>query len=112
MEHAAEAQRGQAVGCSSCGSQLGPGRGSAEMISDGCTDANREVLVKGVGENLLPPDPNVGTLGAGLSGSGSKHRKPSFRPALLSPARSGLGREAQGSAALKQDERTHRPHAW
>ena len=24
------------------------------MISDGCTDANREVLVKGVGKNLLP----------------------------------------------------------
>ena len=24
------------------------------MISDGCPDANRKVLVKGVGENLLP----------------------------------------------------------
>jgi hypothetical protein len=24
------------------------------MISDGCTDTNREVLVKCIGENLLP----------------------------------------------------------
>jgi len=25
------------------------------MISDGCPDTNRKVLVKRVGENLLPP---------------------------------------------------------
>jgi len=27
---------------------------SAEMINDGCSDANRQVLIKGVGEHLLP----------------------------------------------------------
>jgi hypothetical protein len=31
-----------------------PRRGPSEMISDGCTDTNRKVLVEGVGENLLP----------------------------------------------------------
>ena len=42
------------MGGSSCSSQLSPGGRSTEMISDGCTDTNREVLVKRVGENLLP----------------------------------------------------------
>ena len=39
---------------SSGGSELSPSGGSTEMISDGRPNANREVLVKGVGENLLP----------------------------------------------------------
>jgi hypothetical protein len=42
------------VGGWSGSSQLSPGGGSTEMISDGRTDANRKVLVKGVDENLLP----------------------------------------------------------
>jgi hypothetical protein len=42
------------VGGSSCSRDLGPGRRSTEMISDRCLDANREVLVKRVGEHPLP----------------------------------------------------------
>jgi hypothetical protein len=42
------------VGCSSRSGELSSGGSSTEMISDGCPDANRTVLVKGVGENLLP----------------------------------------------------------
>ena len=42
------------MGGSSCGGELSPGRGSPEMISYDCSDANRKVLVKSVGENLLP----------------------------------------------------------
>jgi hypothetical protein len=33
-------------------------------------------------------------------------------PGVDWPARSGLGHEAPGSAAWKQDERKHRPDAW
>jgi hypothetical protein len=44
----------QIVGCSSCGGEFSPVRGSAEMISDGRSDANRKVLVKSIGEHLLP----------------------------------------------------------
>ena len=54
MQHAGTTECGEAVGCSSCGGELRPGGGAAEMISDGCSDTNRKVLVKGVGENLLP----------------------------------------------------------
>jgi hypothetical protein len=54
VKHAGTTQRGEAVGCSSCSGELRPGGGSAEMISDGCPDTNRKVLVKRVGENLLP----------------------------------------------------------
>jgi hypothetical protein len=46
--------RGETVGGSSGGSQLSPCGGSTQMISDGCPDANRTVLVKSVGEDLLP----------------------------------------------------------
>ena len=42
------------MGGSSCGSQLSPGGGSTKVISDGCSYANRKVLLKRVGENLLP----------------------------------------------------------
>jgi hypothetical protein len=54
MEHAGTTQRGETV-CSSSGSgELSPGRASTEMISDGSSDTNRKVLVKRLGENLLP----------------------------------------------------------
>ena len=74
MEHAGTTEGGETVGGSSCGSQLSPGGRSAEMISDGRPDANRKVLVKCVGENLLPtaqawglgrPGPPVAAPGAG-----------------------------------------------
>ena len=62
------------MGGSSCGSQLSPGGGSIEMISDRCLDANGKVLVKRVGEHPLPttqawglwrPGPPVAAPGAG-----------------------------------------------
>jgi hypothetical protein len=54
MKHAGATEGGEAVGGSSGSSQLRPGGGSAEMISDGCSDTDSKVLVKGVGQNLLP----------------------------------------------------------
>jgi hypothetical protein len=42
------------VGGTSGSSELSSGGRSAEMITDGCSDANSKVLVKCVGENLLP----------------------------------------------------------
>ena len=74
VKHTGTTEGGETVGGSSCGSELSPGGGSTEMISDGCTDANRKVLVKGVGENLLPtaqawglwrPGPPVAAPGTG-----------------------------------------------
>jgi hypothetical protein len=43
------------MGGSSSSRQFSSARGSTEMINDGCSYANRKVLIKGVGENLLPP---------------------------------------------------------
>jgi hypothetical protein len=54
VEDTGTTEGGETVGGSSCGSQLSPGKGSTEMISNGCPDANGKVLVKGVGEHLLP----------------------------------------------------------
>jgi hypothetical protein len=54
MEHAGTTASSEPVGGSPCGGELSPGGCSAEMISDRCSDANCKVLVKGVGENLLP----------------------------------------------------------
>jgi hypothetical protein len=82
------------------------------MISDRCSDTNRKVLVKGVGENLLPTAQAWGTLAAGLSGSGSTHRTPSYRRALRSQARSGPGHAAPGSILWRQDEPQDRRDAW
>jgi hypothetical protein len=49
------------VGSPSGSSQLSPGGHSAEMISDRRPHANCQVLVKGVGEDLLPT-PQIPTL--------------------------------------------------
>ncbi len=54
MEHAGPTEGGETVGRPKCGSQLSPGERSAEMISDRRSDVNRKVLVKCVGEHLLP----------------------------------------------------------
>ena len=51
------------MGCSSRGSEFSTSRGSAEMISDRCTNANGKILIKRVGEHLLPDGPSMGTLG-------------------------------------------------
>jgi hypothetical protein len=55
MKHAGTAKGCEAVGGSSGSSEFSPGGGTTEMISHGCTDTNRKVLIKRVGENLLPP---------------------------------------------------------
>jgi hypothetical protein len=74
MEDPGTTEGGETVGGSSCSSQLGTGGRSAEMISDGCPNTNRKVLVKCVDENLLPtaqagglwrPSPPVAAPGAG-----------------------------------------------
>lgn len=54
MKHAGTTGSGETVRSSAGSGQLGPGGCSTEMISDGSPDADRKVLVKGVGENLLP----------------------------------------------------------
>jgi hypothetical protein len=54
MKHTGTTESSETVGGSSGGGELSTGWGPAEMISDRCTDANRKVLVKSVGENLLP----------------------------------------------------------
>ena len=54
VEHLRTTESGETVGGSSCGGELSTGGGSAEMISDGCSYANRKVLVQRIGENLLP----------------------------------------------------------
>jgi|SRR5215213_4507086 hypothetical protein len=56
VPHAGTTGGGEAVRCSSCGGELSPGGCPSEMISDGCPNANGKVLVKCVGENLLPTD--------------------------------------------------------
>jgi hypothetical protein len=47
-------ESGKTVGGSSCGGKFSSGGGSTKMISDGCSYANREIVIKRVGENLLP----------------------------------------------------------
>jgi hypothetical protein len=47
-------QRGETVSGSSCGGEFGSGGGSTKMISDGCPCADGKVLIKSIGENLLP----------------------------------------------------------
>jgi hypothetical protein len=42
------------MGGSSCGREFSPGWGSAEMISDSRSHANRKMLIKGISEHLLP----------------------------------------------------------
>jgi hypothetical protein len=49
VHHLGPTEGYETVGGSPGTSQLSPGRGSAEMISDGCTDANGKVLVERVG---------------------------------------------------------------
>jgi hypothetical protein len=54
MEHRGTTESSKAVGGPSGSSQLSPGGRPAEMISYGRTNANRKVLIKCLGENLLP----------------------------------------------------------
>jgi hypothetical protein len=54
VEHAGATQGGETAGCPSRSRELGSCRGSAEVIGDGCSDADRKVLLQRVGENSLP----------------------------------------------------------
>jgi hypothetical protein len=66
VQQAGTTECGQTVCGSSCGGELSPGRGSAKMISDGRSDANRKVLIKRVGKNQLPTAQASGTWRPGL----------------------------------------------
>jgi len=74
-------------GGSSRGGELSPSGGSSEMITDGCPDANGEVLINGVAEHLLCHRPNRRALAARPSGSASMRRNESYQPVLLSHSR-------------------------
>jgi hypothetical protein len=74
MEHTGTTDGRETVGGSSCSGELSSGRRSTKMIGDGCTYANRKVLVKRIVENLLPtaqacrlwrPGPSVAAPGTG-----------------------------------------------
>jgi hypothetical protein len=54
MWHSGTTEDCEAVSPSSCGGELSPSGRSTETISDGCSDTDSNVLVKRVGENLLP----------------------------------------------------------
>ena len=74
LGYADPTEGGEPMGGSSCNNKLSPGRGSTEMISDGRTDANRKVLRQVRRRAPAANGPNVGTLLAGPSGSGSRQR--------------------------------------
>jgi hypothetical protein len=57
VEHTGTTYGGETVGGSSCGVERSPGGRSTKMISDSCPYANRKVLIKRVGETLLPAVP-------------------------------------------------------
>jgi hypothetical protein len=72
VKHTGTTHRGETVSGSSCSGELSPSGGSTKMISDGCSYANGKVVVKHIGENLLPsaqsgrpgrPGPSVATPG-------------------------------------------------
>ena len=67
----------ETVGCSSCGGELSPGGCPSEMISDGRSNTNGRVPIKGVGEQLLPTPQAWGLWRPGSSvaapGTGDRH---------------------------------------
>jgi hypothetical protein len=54
VQHAGTAEGGETVGGSSCGGEFSSGRRSTKVISDSCSYADCKVLIKRVGEYLLP----------------------------------------------------------
>jgi hypothetical protein len=105
VQHLGTTQSGQTVGGSSGSGELGSGWGSTEMISNGCTDPNGKVLIKRISKHLLS------ALLAGLSGSGSRHRTPSYRPVVPPHSRSGHGQQLHdllcGSGMRRRTAATH-----
>jgi hypothetical protein len=60
VEHPSTTVGSETVGGSTGRGQLSPSGRSAEMISDGRSDTDRKVLIKGVGKNLLPTTQALG----------------------------------------------------
>jgi hypothetical protein len=87
VKHAGATESRETGGCSPCCSELSPSGCSTEMISDGRSNANRKVAVKGVGENLLPTAQAWRPGAPGLPVAAPRHRKPSYRLVLLSDSR-------------------------
>jgi hypothetical protein len=112
VEHAGTTEGGEAVGSAASGGQLSTAGRSAEMISDGRSDGDREMLVKRVGEHLLPAAESGRLRRPGPCGSGSMRRRPSCRPARPPHSRSGPGDAAPGSVVWRLDERECRRDAW
>jgi hypothetical protein len=54
MKDTGTTESGKTVGGSSCGGELSSTGSSTKMISNGCSYANRKVLLKRVRKNLLP----------------------------------------------------------
>jgi hypothetical protein len=54
MKQAGTTGGGETVRSSSGSGELGSVRGSAEMIGNGRSDSDRKMLIKRLGENLLP----------------------------------------------------------
>jgi len=54
VQYAGTTEGGETVGGSSGGGEFGSGGRSTKMISDRCPYANGKVLIKSIGENLLP----------------------------------------------------------
>jgi hypothetical protein len=65
VQHAGTTEGGETVGGSANGSQLSPSGRSAEMISNGRSDTDRMVLIKGVREHVAANGPSMGTSAAG-----------------------------------------------
>jgi hypothetical protein len=74
-ERAGIAEGGETVG-GSAGGELGPGGRSAEMISNGCPDANGKVLRQEPWREPAANDPRQGAWAAGPSDSGARKSKP------------------------------------
>jgi hypothetical protein len=86
MQHTGTTESGETVGGSSGSGDFSSGGDSAERISDRRSNANGEVLVKVRRRAPAANGPGGVTLAAGPSGTGSKRRKPSYRPGRhLSP---------------------------
>jgi hypothetical protein len=77
VKHAGTTLARETVSGTSGSSELSPGGGSTEMISDGCTDPNGKVLIERVGEHLLPAAQASGLWRPGLPvvapGAGNRH---------------------------------------
>jgi hypothetical protein len=72
VKHAGSTESGETVGGSSSGGELSPGRGSAEMISDGRPERRRSELLPAPGAMTMRSGP--GNHARALPPSGRDHR--------------------------------------